>query len=183
MEKLNLVKPTIEREEDANEFIQEFLDNNSKIHGVGGLNNNLDKYEEWVQMVDDYSKGINLKDDHVPSSSYFVIRDNDQRIVGMIDIRHSLTDDLLERGGHIGYGVRPSERKKGYATLMLKLGLEKSKELGIDKVLLTCVKSNIGSAKVIQNNHGILENEIPDIDEEGEILQRYWINVNNALTK
>ena len=97
----------------------------------------------------------------------------DSKIVGTINIRYKLNDYLLRIGGHIGYGIRPSERCKGYATKMLALALEKCRELGIDKALVTCDKDNLGSAKTIINNGGVLENEYTESD--GNIVQRYWI--------
>ena len=178
MEKIKLIKPTKEYEEQAKEYIQEFKDYNSEINGVGGLDKH-DNYDEWLQKIEDYSKGINLGE-LVPASTYFAIRENDNKIIGMINIRHKLNDYLLQHGGHIGCSVRPTERKKGYATEILYLGLKKCMELELDKVLLTCDKSNIASAKTIQNNFGLLENEIKT-DETNEILQRYWIDVSYAI--
>lgn len=90
-------------------------------------------------------------------------------------IRHELNDYLLQYGGHIGYGVRSSQRRKGYASQMLSLALPIAKELGINKAPITCDKNNIGSAKTIMNNGGILENEVGN---ENEITQRYWIELD-----
>lgn len=109
----------------------------------------------------------------VPSDTYFAIDENN-KLVGAINIRHQLNDYLLKKGGHIGYGVRPSERRKGYATAMLRLALKKCKNLGINKVLITCDKDNPASARTILANGGVLENEIPD---ESRITQRYWIEL------
>ena len=95
-------------------------------------------------------------------------------MVGAVNIRHRLNETLLRNGGHIGDGVRPSERKKGIATKMIALALEKCKELGIKKVIMVCDKDNIGSAKSIINNGGVLENEI---EADGVINQRYWIDI------
>ena len=95
-----------------------------------------------------------------------------------MQIRHFLNERLLNYGGHIGDSVRPSERRKGYATEQIRLALEKCKELGIDNVLMDCDKSNIGSAKSIQKNGGILENEIY---LENELVQRYWISLKKRF--
>ena len=89
------------------------------------------------------------------------------------NIRHYLNDYLLNYGGHIGDGIRPSERGKGYATEMIRLSLSECKKLGLDKVLMVCNKSNIASAKTIIKNGGILENEFTT--EDGKTYQRYWI--------
>ncbi len=80
------------------------------------------------------------------------------------EIRHKLNESLLKNGGHIGDGVRPSERRKGYATEMIRLALEECKKIGIDRVLMVCYKDNIGSRKSIINNGGVLENELPAED-------------------
>ena len=103
------------------------------------------------------------------------VRESDNKIIGMINIRHYLNDYLMGQSGHIGYGVRPNERQKGYATKMLELGLEKCIELGIDKVLVICDKTNIGSAKTIEKNNGKLENE--GINDAGVPVLRYWVKL------
>ena len=97
------------------------------------------------------------------------------RLLGAVNIRHYLNDSLLKEGGHIGDGIRPSERRKGYATEMIRMALTECKKLGIEKVLMTCDKDNIGSARSIIKNGGILENEF--VNSEGNIEQRYWISL------
>lgn len=127
---------------------------------------------------DNYLNNLELreaKDGLVPDSVFFLLDEDRNKLIGAVNIRHYLNDYLLKFGGHIGDGIRPSERKKGYATKMIELALIECKKLGMDKVLITCNKSNIASAKTIIKNGGILENEIKDFD--GEIIQRYWINI------
>ena len=110
----------------------------------------------------------------VPDTTLFCL-DKDRNIfVGAVNIRHYLNEGLLRSGGHIGDGIRPSERRKGYATAMIGLALKECKKLGIDRVLMCCDKENVGSAKSIQKNGGVLENEIV---EDGTIEQRYWIQL------
>ena len=104
----------------------------------------------------------------------FYLTDNTNRILGVVNIRHRLTDKLLIEGGHIGYGIRPSERRKGYATKILELALVEAKKLGIERALVTCDKENIGSAKTILRNGGKFDQENL---YEGRIVQRYWIDV------
>jgi predicted acetyltransferase len=106
------------------------------------------------------------------ATTYFALLQAENKIVGAVNIRHNLNEALLRSGGHIGDGVRPTERKKGYATEMISIALEKCRGMGLQKVLMTCDKDNIGSAKSIINNGGILENEY---DKDGVIEQRYWI--------
>lgn len=114
------------------------------------------------------------KGGYVPASTFFAYDRERDILVGAVDIRHSLNEALLLDGGHIGDGVRPSERRKGYATAMIALALDECRKLGIEKVLMVCNKENTGSAKSIQNNGGVLENEI---NVEGETVQRYWIQL------
>ena len=116
------------------------------------------------------------KDGKVPDSVFFLLDVERDILLGAVNIRHYLNDYLLQFGGHIGDGIRPSERRKGYATEMIRLAFIECKKLGIDRVLMVCDKSNIGSAKSIINNGGILENEF--VDEDGEINQRYWIDLD-----
>ena len=115
------------------------------------------------------------EDGRVPDSVFFLLDEERDRLLGAVNIRHYLNDALLQEGGHIGDGIRPSERRKGYATEMIRLALDECRKLGIDRVLMTCDKDNIGSAKSIQKNGGVLENEF--INTEGKIEQRYWITL------
>lgn len=129
----------------------------------------FDRYLEHLELKEP-------KDGRVPDSVFFCL-DLDRNIfVGAVNIRHYLTPFLLFTGGHIGDGIRPSERRKGYATAMIGLALDECRTLGIPWVLMTCDKANIGSAKSIIRNGGVLENEV--INEEGVLEQRYWINLS-----
>lgn len=115
------------------------------------------------------------KDGKVPDSVFFLLDIERNILLGAVNIRHYLNDYQFRFGGHIGDDIRPSERGKGYATEMIRLSLIECKKLGIDKVLMVCDKSNIASAKTIIKNGGILEKEF--VDEDGEINQRYWIDI------
>ena len=154
----------------------------------------FDMMEEWLLVEQDFSPYMIRRNDYhdfdyylanleikkeqdgrVPDSTFFCL-DTDRNIfVGAINIRHYLNEELLYTGGHIGDGIRPGERRKGYATAMIGLGLEECRKLGITKVLMTCDKDNIGSAKSIMNNGGVLENEVM---EDGVLEQRYWITLS-----
>lgn len=126
---------------------------------------------------DYYCENLEVKDETgglVPDSTFFCLDEDRDIIVGAVNIRHYLNDALLFNGGHIGDGVRPSERRKGYATGMIRLALDECRKLGIQRVLMVCNKENIASAKTIIKNGGVLENEI---DVDGVIEQRYWIEL------
>ncbi|GAA3401270.1 GNAT family N-acetyltransferase [Paenibacillus hodogayensis] len=110
----------------------------------------------------------------VPHSTYWLVDEGDQ-VVGAVNIRHRLNEKLLNSGGHIGYGIRPSARRKGYASVLLRFALQKTKELGLDKVLVVCDKENTGSEKTILKNGGRLESEYRD--EDGNVLRRFWIEL------
>lgn len=175
---MKLVFPTKDYEDKAKEYIQEFFDFNSEIHGSGYLDSYLEKdeYKEWVSKVSAKTKRANVSENKVPSYTYFYVREENMKIIGMIDIRLELNDFLLTEGGHIGYSIRPTERGKGYGTMMLQKALEFCKSIGLNKVLIICDKVNNASAGVIKNCGGQLENEIYS-EKYGEVLQRYWIEV------
>lgn len=170
LEQLNLVFPNPEHKQAAAEYLQEHIDNGEgHIHGSGGIQR--DSFDDWLIRITNAQTAAQTG--WVNCSTYFAFVGD--RIVGTIQIRHTLNDQLLKSGGHIGYGVRPSVRRKGYATQMLGLALLKCRELGIGKALVTCDKDNIGSASTIQKNGGVLENEFTN--DDGIVEQRYWIEL------
>ena len=169
---LELIFPTKEYKKEVEEYLQEFLDNGeNEIAGDGGLDRIRD-FDRWLEKIQNDLSVDTIDKDRIPATLYLTIRKSDRKIVGNLQIRHFLNEKLLNDGGHIGDSVRPSERRKGYATKMISLALEECKKLGMDKVLLVCDKDNIGSVKSIINNGGVLENEVL---KEGKLIQRYWI--------
>ena len=129
-----------------------------------------------IKLCYNNRKGVGLKDGWVPQTTYWLI--DGEEFIGEISIRHYLTDSLLRYGGHIGYGIRYSKWNSGYGTKMLALALKKAKHMGLNKVLITCDEDNIGSAKVIENNGGVLENIIENTIEGKKIYtKRYWIEL------
>ena len=127
-------------------------------------------FDTYVQSLEIHE----VRDGYVPDSTYFCIDEERRIFVGAVNIRHWLNDSLLLCGGHSGDGVRPSERRKGVATKMIGLALEKCRELGIERVLMVCDYDNIASAKSILNNGGILENVV---ETAGMKVRRYWIDI------
>ena len=164
--------PSLKHKEMFKQYQEEtYAVNEMYINGDGGchLDNN---YEHWLENIKDYHLGINLPEGFVPATTYFLVGDN--KILGTINIRHRLNEGLLNSGGHIGYSVAPSERKKGYASSMLTMALLICKDLGIERVLVTCKKDNIGSRKTIEKCGGEFENEYKD-EKNNEVSLRYWI--------
>ena len=117
----------------------------------------------------------------VPSNTYFLVREQDIKIVGMINIRHCLNERLKLIGGHIGYSARPSERRNGYNKVNLYLWLLRCQELGIDEVLMDCDTVNIGSAKIMQALGGKLVREWYEPDIYKTDIQDYVINVDESI--
>jgi predicted acetyltransferase len=172
-EKVQLIDPTEGMREAYLDFLQDFEYSGEKeIHGMGG--NAKEDFEAFVRELREKAMGIDLADGLVAASTYWLV--SGDRVIGTCNLRHRLTEALLDFGGHVGYSVRPSERRKGYATLMLKLVLEKARQLGIRRALITCDRDNIASGRVIQNNGGVLGSESHS-PQSGRIARRYWIEL------
>lgn len=172
---LKLIKLTKEYEKQLGEMIDEWIldqeinhTNRSPWAIFKNDYHDFDYYLEHLELKE-AAEGL------VPDSVFFLLDETRDRLLGAVNIRHYLNDSLLKEGGHIGDGIRPSERRKGYATEMIRLALIECKKLGIDKVLMTCDKENIASAKSIIKNGGILENEF--VNSDGKVEQRYWISI------
>lgn len=168
--KLKLVKLEEKYRSHLNNMLDEWYSYNEEIipYAIRKVDyNDFDTYVNSLELNE-------AKEGLVPDSTFFCLDEERDIFVGAINIRHYLNEKLLLNGGHIGDGVRPSERRKGIATKMIGLALKECEKLGIDKVLMVCNKNNIGSAKSIVNNGGILENEI---EVDGEVEQRYWITI------
>ena len=125
-----------------------------------------------------YAKSIN----RVPGKTFLLIRKDDNKIVGTINIRWNLSEKMLKFGGHIGYGIRPTERRKGYNKIQLYLVLLEAQKLNLDKVMLDCSVHNLGSDKTIKALGGILER--CELDESDNTMTNvYWINVDESIKK
>ena len=173
MDKIILVEPDLSYADEIIKYKEESLAESPLINGSAGLDR-FSSIEVWLEELKKRSCEDTVPKGLVPSSTYLAVREKDNYIVGMIDIRHYLNEYLTQVGGNIGYGVRKTERNKGYAKQMLKLALEKCKELKIKKVLITCDEDNIASEKVILSANAKLE-DIRNVD--GENKKRFWIDL------
>ncbi|GGH77245.1 putative acetyltransferase [Pullulanibacillus pueri] len=171
---LSLIEPTEELQEQYLAFYKEWKESGEDmIPWV--ISKDPKDFKAMVEWLQDSKKGTNLKPGWVPDSTFWLINLN-RDIIGVVNIRHDLTEKLYQYGGHIGYGIRRSQRQKGYATRLLALSLEKCKVLGLNKVLVCCDEDNIGSEKTILNNGGIRDTDF--IEEDGNVVRRYWIELN-----
>lgn len=185
MEQFYLERPSIKRKEAIIEYLDEFKKYKSNINGVGALDRIYSGYtfEEALEFC------LNLEDSNFtknlgwcPGKTFLLIRSNDDKIIGMINIRWNLNEFMLHFSGHIGYSIRPTERRKGYNKINLYLGLIESKKLGLSKVMLACNASNLGSDRTIQSLGGVLERcEVDPRDNELDNI--YWIDVNDSINK
>lgn len=173
---IKLVKLTFDYKKQLFDMLEEWktdIEKNHTNHSPWAIFKNdfhdFDTYLENLEIKEETPEG------RVPDTTLFCLDMDRDIFVGAVNIRHYLNEGLLYDGGHIGDGIRPSERRKGYATAMLGLALEECKKLGMNRVLVCCDKDNIGSAKSIIRNGGVLENEV--VDEKGSITQRYWIEL------
>ena len=163
----------MELEDEVRKYKKEHLMyGEQQIHGSCGLAH-YDDYKEWLELV------LSIREDKfrngVHTSTFFSKRIADGKLVGCIKIHHSLTDELSS-GGHIAYGIRPSERNKGYGKQQLQLCLEYAKNLKLKNVIIACDKDNIASAKTAVSCGGILLKEFVD---DGVIKQHYYINIQD----
>ena len=173
MEKIILVKPDLSYADEIIKYKEESLAESPIINGSAGLDR-LSSIEDWLEELNKRSCEDTVPKGLVPSSTYLGVREKDNYIVGMIDIRHYLNEYLTQVGGNIGYSVRKTERNKGYAKQMLKLALEKCRDLKMKKVLITCDEDNIASEKVILSANAKLE-DIINVD--GKNKKRFWIDL------
>lgn len=164
-----LIKPGLEHEEAYLAYLASWEATGEKLvpyrAGLWGKS-----YTEWLadnkRLETDPPAGL------VPGT-LFLFTDMHNNMLGFLDLRHQLNENLLRKGGHIGYGLHPAWRGKGLAPIMLELGLEKARALGLERVLVTCDRSNLPSARTILHCGGVLENELAE--EDGNVVQRYWI--------
>ena len=175
---MRLVFPNIAYKEKAINYINEFNEYGSEINGSGSLDDFLKEstYEKWLEKVFDDMDIANIKKPRVPALTYFYVREEDDEIVGMVNIRLALNDFLRNEAGHIGYSIRPTQRRRHYATDMLSEALKVCDTIWIKEVLVSCDKENIASAGVILNCNGVLKNEFHS-DTFDEDLQMYVISL------
>ena len=172
---VELAEVSKEHENQAMAYRQEYIAYGEKeINGSGGFME-YENYDEWLEKIS-VRKNMECSLTDTPATTYFMIRKRDGKIIGSIQLRHHLTEELRLDGGNIGYGICPSERGKGYGVKQLSLVLLKAKSLGLSEIMISCNKDNRASAQVAIRNGGVLAGEGFDIDE-GKVTEIYWIKI------
>ncbi len=171
----HLVLPNSKYKNSFIEAVKEFKAEGLLAYEKISIDSLTKEFDSYVSKLQSEAQGLHLPEGYIAHTMWWLVEGDE--FLGSVDIRHELTPQLRDLGGHIGYNISPSQRKKGYGSLILKLGLEKAKEMGLTEILVTCDLDNIGSKKIIEKNGGVLEDIRPQGEDKAD-KARYWIPIN-----
>lgn len=172
---LIFINPSKSYAEEYIKYRQEFLDAGDSMDGTGPMRR-IANPMEWLSEIEKYRHLETVPENLVQATQFICVRTTDKKVVGMLQVRHTLNEYLEKYAGHIGYSVRPSERRKGYAKWMLQQGLDFCKQIGLQQVLISCKPENEGSRRTILANGGVYESTVFE-PNRGIELQRYWVDL------
>lgn len=175
MEEFILMRPNSKYAHQIAQYRQEFLDAGDHMDGCGPLRRFEDP-EQYIQECANRADPQKISADLIPATQFLFIRKEDDVLVGMLQIRHYFNDFMEKYAGNIGYSIRPSQRRKGYAKKMLGMALPFCRELDLDRILIACVDGNIGSEKTILANGGVYESTVHEPRADVD-LKRFWITL------
>jgi predicted acetyltransferase len=171
MKDVKLIEPSLLYKESFLEFVEDVKNTGYESYDL--YIKAEGNFEEFVNDLIDFSKGINIPEGWVPCSSFWLLDDSGE-VVGVIRIRHCADNDYLQMIGHIGYEIKSSHRKEGYGSKILELGLIEARKLGLEKVLITCNEDNIASRRIIEKFNGQYKKFFID-DESGKNVLQYEV--------
>ena len=174
-EKLLLLRAAEDNIGQYEDYRREFLESGDSMDGTGPMRR-IESGRDWLAHVRSYESPDTLPAGKVLATQYLLVRESDGKLLGMLQLRHYLNDYLARIAGHIGYSVRPSERRRGYARRMLAMALDEARALGLERVMISCSVDNEASRRTILANGGVFHSTVWDEDDE-EMLERYWIEL------
>ncbi len=177
MDGMLLIQPGEQYMDEIAAYRSDMLAAGSSMDGCGALDRMVDP-REWLALTQTLTSWDTIPNGSkwVPSTQFLYVRAADDKIVGMLQVRHEFNEYLEKYAGHIGYSVRPDERRKGYASAMLAAALPYCRQIGLNKVLISCLTDNEASRRTIIRNGGVYESTVTELKSD-ERLERYWITL------
>ncbi len=175
-EDITLIDPTVELEQAFRSMVAEYARTDEySYQEIAELADGGAGFAAYAAKLADYARGVGLPEGHTAYSTYWLVR-NGREIIGVTRLRHHLTQSLLAGGGHIGYDIRPCERRKGYGRMILAMALDKAHARGLTRAMVSCLADNVASVKIIEANGGVQDGEV-FLGKLSGPMKKYWIDL------